>query len=70
LRSGREAEIIQAPVKDSHIRVKPLTFASITVAVHQISTAVACYITVTGYGTPEGTLFSVGEWPLHAISKP
>jgi hypothetical protein len=39
------------PVKDSHTRIKPLALAS----------GHGRYITVT----PERTLFSVGEWPLH-----
>ena len=39
------------PVKDSHTRIKPLALAS----------GRGRYITVT----PERTLMSVGEWPLH-----
>ena len=45
----RRTEII--PVKDSHTRIKPLALAS----------GHGRYITVT----PERTLVSVGEWPLH-----
>jgi hypothetical protein len=45
----RQTEIM--PVKDSHTRIKPLTLASGHVR----------YITVT----PERTLVSVREWPLH-----
>jgi hypothetical protein len=45
----RRTEII--PVKDSHTRIKPLA----------LSNGHGRYITVT----PERTLFSVGEWPLH-----
>jgi hypothetical protein len=39
------------PVKDSHTRIKPFALAS----------SHGRYITVT----PERTLVSVGEWPLH-----
>jgi hypothetical protein len=39
------------PVKDSHTRIKPLTLVS----------GHGRYITVT----PERTLVSFGEWPLH-----
>jgi hypothetical protein len=39
------------PVKDSHTRIKPLS----------LTTGHGRYITVT----PERTLVSVGEWPLH-----
>ena len=46
---GSGTEII--PVKDSHTRIKPLALAS----------GHGRYITVT----PERTLVSVGEWPLH-----
>ena len=45
----KEAEII--PGKDSDTRIKPLALAS----------GHGRYITVT----PERTLVSVGEWPLH-----
>ena len=45
----RRTEIM--PVKDSHTRIKPLALAS----------GHGRYITVT----PERTLVSVGEWPLH-----
>jgi hypothetical protein len=45
----RRTEII--PVKDSHTRIKPLALAS----------GHGRYITFT----PERTLLSVGEWPLH-----
>jgi hypothetical protein len=45
----RRTEII--PVKDPHTRIKPLALAS----------SHGRYITVT----PERTLVSVGEWPLH-----
>jgi hypothetical protein len=47
------AEII--PVKDSHTRIKPLALAS----------GHGRYITVT----PERTLLSAGEWPLHTYSR-
>jgi hypothetical protein len=43
------------PVKDSHIRIKPLTFAS----------GHGRYITAT----PERALLSVGEWPLHIYNR-
>jgi hypothetical protein len=43
------------PIKDSHTRIKPLALASDH----------GRYITVT----PEQTLFSVGEWPLHIAVK-
>jgi hypothetical protein len=46
---GGRTEII--PVKDSHTRIGPLALAS----------GHGRYITVT----PEQTLVSVGEWPLH-----
>ena len=50
----RQTEII--PVKDSHTRIKPFALAS----------GHSRYITVT----PERTLVSVGEWPLHiAVNK-
>jgi hypothetical protein len=45
----RRTEII--PVKDCHTRIKPLALASDH----------GRYLTVT----PERTLLSVGEWPLH-----
>ena len=45
----RRTEII--PVKDPHTRIKPLALAS----------GHGRYINVT----PERTLVSVGEWPLH-----
>jgi hypothetical protein len=45
----RRTEIM--PVKDPHTRIKPLALAS----------GHGRYITVT----PERTLLSVGEWPLH-----
>jgi hypothetical protein len=45
----RQTEII--PVKDSHTRIKPLALAS----------GHGRYINVT----PELTILSVGEWPLH-----
>jgi hypothetical protein len=48
-RAVRRTEII--PVKDSHTRIKPLA----------LTNGHGCYITVT----PERTLVSVGEWPLH-----
>jgi hypothetical protein len=48
--STLRSEII--PVKDSRTRIKPLALAS----------GHGRYITVT----PERTLVSVGEWPLHA----
>jgi hypothetical protein len=43
------------PVKDSHTRINPLPLASAHVR----------YITVT----PERTILSVGEWPLHIYSR-
>jgi hypothetical protein len=43
------------PVKDSHTRIKPLA----------LTNGHGRYITVT----PERTLFSVGEWPLHIAVK-
>jgi hypothetical protein len=48
----RRTEII--PVKAPHTRIKALALAS----------GHGRYITVT----PERTLFSVGEWPLHVIA--
>jgi hypothetical protein len=49
------------PVKDSHTRIKPLALVS----------GHGRYITVTKASvrvfTPERTLFSVGEWPLHIV---
>jgi hypothetical protein len=47
----RPARTEITPVKDFHTRIKPLALAS----------GHGRYMTVT----PERTLFSVGEWPLH-----